>query len=109
MKAADLLLAACLALCVTPAVAQGVGCPERPACKGCGCMGGPGYRGPPGYRNARGGCLSFDDLQSVCGVHPDDIGAPSATCRFENLPNTGKNRWCAFGKADPPGFRAFNE
>ena len=72
------------------------GCPERPNCSGCGCKGGPGYRD-----DTTGKCVGFADLQGLCGIHPDDIGSNSSTCTFENAPNTGLNRWCAFGGDDP--------
>lgn len=58
-------------------------CPERPACRGCGCKGGPGYRGPDGR------CVSFKTLESVCGR------PPTSRCTFENAPGTGLNRDCA--------------
>jgi hypothetical protein len=58
-------------------------CPDRPACSGCGCKGGPGYRGPDGK------CVSFRNLARVCG-HP-----ATTRCVFENAPGTGANRECA--------------
>lgn len=91
------LAAAVLALLLTtPSASLAQGCPERPNCEGCGCKGGPGYRS---YADNQ--CVGFADLESVCGVDPDDIGEESVTCRFENAPNTGANRWCAFGLKDP--------
>jgi hypothetical protein len=58
-------------------------CPDRPACKGCGCKGGPGYRDRPG-----GYCVSFAELDKICGN-------PPTRCVFENAPGTGANRECA--------------
>jgi hypothetical protein len=58
-------------------------CPERPACRGCGCKGGPGYRGPDGR------CVGFRQLQKICGNPPD------LRCTFENAPGTGANQECA--------------
>ena len=58
-------------------------CPERPACKGCGCKGGTGYRAPDGR------CVGFRELEAACGP------APHAGCVFENAPGTGLNRDCA--------------
>lgn len=65
-------------------------CPERPACSGCGCKGGPGYRGPDGR------CVGFKDLASVCGTPPE------TRCTFENAPGTGLNRDCALGAPAGP-------
>jgi hypothetical protein len=56
-------------------------CPERPACTGCGCKGGPGYRAPDGH------CVGFNELDKVCGN-------PPTRCVFENAPGTGANREC---------------
>lgn len=70
----------------TPAVAR---CPDRPACKGCGCKGGPGYRGPDGR------CVGFKQLSKVCGNPPETF------CTFENAPGTGLNRDCALGRDMP--------
>jgi len=64
-----------------PAAAEN--CPERPACHGCGCKGGPGYRGPNGQ------CVGFKNLDKVCGV------PPATHCTFENAPGTGANAECA--------------
>ena len=64
----------------------GAQCPDRPACRGCGCKGGPGYRGPDGT------CVGFKDLARVCG------DPPTSRCAFENAPGTGLNRDCALGK-----------
>lgn len=61
-------------------------CPDRPACRGCGCKGGPGYRGPDGR------CVGFKDLAKVCGDPPE------TRCAFENAPGTGANRDCALGR-----------
>lgn len=63
----------------------GARCPERPACKGCGCKGGPGYRGPDGR------CVGFKQLAKVCGTPPE------TRCTFENAPGTSENRECALG------------
>ncbi|MFD1254334.1 hypothetical protein DEVEQU_00757 [Devosia equisanguinis] len=60
-------------------------CPERAACTGCGCKGGPGYRGPDGT------CVGFKQLERVCG------DPPTTSCTFENAPGTGLNRSCALG------------
>jgi hypothetical protein len=64
------------------------GCPERPACRGCGCKGGPGYRGPDGR------CVGFKSLAKVCGNPPD------LRYTFENAPGTGLNHDCALGLDD---------
>ncbi len=53
-------------------------CPERPACRGCGCKGGPGYRGPDGR------CVGFKALDKVCGIPPE------THCTFENAPAPAK-------------------
>ena len=58
-------------------------CPDRPACRGCGCKGGPGYRGPDGR------CVGFSSLDKICGRPPE------TRCTFENAPGTGANRDCA--------------
>lgn len=60
-------------------------CPDRPACTGCGCKGGPGYRGPNGK------CVGFAELDRVCGV------PATLRCSFENAPGTGLNQSCALG------------
>jgi hypothetical protein len=65
------------------APAGAAGCPERPACHGCGCKGGPGYRGPDGQ------CVGYRDLDRICG------NPPEAHCVFENAPGTGLNKECA--------------
>jgi len=65
-----------------PMPAGHAACPERPACHGCGCKGGPGYRAPDGH------CVGFKELAKVCGNPPD-------RCVFENAPGTGENRECA--------------
>ena len=78
------------AFMILPQVAQ-ARCPEKPACKGCGCKGGPGYRGPDGR------CVGFKQLGKVCGTPPE------TRCTFENAPGTGENRECALGdKAAKP-------
>jgi hypothetical protein len=64
-----------------PVVAQS--CPDRPACKGCGCKGGPAYRGPDGK------CVGFKVLHKVCG------NPPETRCTFKNAPGTGEDRECA--------------
>ena len=76
----------CLLL-AAPAAAEG--CPERPACHGCGCKGGPGYRGPNGQ------CVGFKNLNHVCGV------PPTTHCTFENAPGTGANAECAMRPKRP--------
>ncbi|SIP99156.1 hypothetical protein SAMN05880582_101301 [Rhizobium sp. RU20A] len=63
-------------------------CPERPACRGCGCKGGPGYRGPGGR------CVGFKALDKVCGIPPE------TRCTFENARGTGENKACALGGDD---------
>ncbi|WP_377288447.1 hypothetical protein [Rhizobium sp. SG2393] len=63
-------------------------CPDRPACRGCGCKGGPGYRGPDGR------CVGFKALDKVCGIPPE------THCTFENAPGAGENRDCALGRDD---------
>jgi hypothetical protein len=63
-------------------------CPERPACRGCGCKGGPGYRGPDGR------CVGFQALDKVCGRPPE------TRCTFENAPGTAANRDCARAGAE---------
>lgn len=63
-------------------------CPERPACHGCGCKGGPGYRGPDGK------CVGFKTLTRTCG------DPPTTHCTFENAPGTGLNHDCALGLDD---------
>jgi len=73
------------------AVPASAACPERPACKGCGCKGGPGYRGPNGK------CVGFRDLDRVCGVPPE------TRCIFENAPGTGANRECALETKEKKG------
>jgi hypothetical protein len=70
----------------SPALAR---CPDRPACKGCGCKGGPGYRGPDGR------CVGFKQLSKVCGNPPETF------CTFENAPGSGANRDCALGLDKP--------
>jgi hypothetical protein len=65
-----------------PIAAGYAACPERPACHGCGCKGGPGYRAPDGH------CVGFRELDQVCGNPPN-------RCVFENAPGTGENRECA--------------
>lgn len=76
------------------AVPASAACPERPACKGCGCKGGPGYRGPNGK------CVGFRDLDRVCGVPPE------TRCIFENAPGTGANRECALAPKQKNGAEA---
>lgn len=71
--------------------AFGTGCPERPACKGCGCKGGPGYRGPDGK------CVGFKALDKICGVPPE------TRCIFENAPGTGANHDCALAPKKAKG------
>lgn len=82
------ILSAFLVLPVLAAPVYAEGCPERPACKGCGCKGGPGYRGPDGR------CVGFKNLDKVCGRPPE------TRCIFENAPGTGDNRECAL-KSEP--------
>ena len=89
------LVVAVTAVAATPAMAAG--CPERPACRGCGCKGGPGYRGPDGR------CVGFQALRKVCGDPPE------SRCRFENAPGTGANRECALTKPPKGGEAAAAE
>ncbi len=63
-------------------------CPDRPACRGCGCKGGPGYRGPDGR------CVGFQALDKICGRPPE------TRCTFENAPGSGANRDCASGAGE---------
>lgn len=72
-----------LALLAAMSGASWAACPDRPACKGCGCKGGPGYRAPDGR------CVGFKDLVKTCGAFPH------AACTFENAPGTGANKECA--------------
>ena len=44
------------------------------SCRGCGCLGGPGYR------DDRGRCVGWDDLIEVCGL------PPHAKCAAECVP-----------------------
>jgi len=83
-QSAVFALAICLAPFASPAIAL-ADCPERPACTGCGCQGGPGYRGPDGK------CVGFKNLKRVCG------SPPTTHCVFENAPGTGANHDCALG------------
>ena len=69
----------------SPAEVFAAGCPERPACHGCGCKGGPGYRGPDGR------CVGFKALAKTCGTPPE------TRCTFENARGTGLNRDCVLG------------
>ncbi|PZQ10193.1 MAG: hypothetical protein DI565_20165 [Ancylobacter novellus] len=84
-----LILTLGVGLAAAPAVAVEGGCPERPACRGCGCKGGPGYRGPDGR------CVGFRNLAKVCGSPPE------TNCVFENAPGTGLNRDCALAPKTP--------
>ena len=59
-----------------------VRCPKLPACVGCGCRGGTGYRAPDDH------CVGFRELAKVCGP------VPTRVCKFENAPNTGRNKVC---------------
>jgi hypothetical protein len=82
-RALFVVLATLVISCAWPIELGHAGCPERPACKGCGCKGGPGYRDRPG-----GYCVGFGELDKVCGT-------PPTRCVFENAPGTGENRECA--------------
>jgi len=84
LRVALTLLALVGSLTVVPLPALAA-CPERPACHGCGCKGGPGYRAPDGR------CVGFTNLTKVCGAPPEQ------SCTFENAPGTGLNRDCALG------------
>ncbi len=74
------------AILLVPAVPAGAACPERPACRGCGCKGGPGYRAPDGR------CVGFRSLDRICGVPPE------THCVFGNATGTGANRDCALAE-----------
>ncbi len=89
---AVLFLSCLLSLSAMMATPGFTRCPERSACKGCGCKGGPGYRGPDGR------CVGFKQLSKVCGNPPETF------CTFENAPGTGLNRDCALGRdrTEPP-------
>ena len=65
-----------------PAAARDLQCIDLPACTGCGCRGGPGYRGPNGQ------CVSYRNLDRICG------SGPHSACRFKNAQNSGRNREC---------------
>ncbi len=80
-KIACALILASLSVAVAPDAEAA--CPEPPACRGCGCKGGPGYRGPDGR------CVGYKDLDKVFGT------APHGLCRFENAPGAGLNRECS--------------
>jgi hypothetical protein len=69
------VVAVCALAWSSPAITAS--CPERPACHGCGCKGGPGYRGPDGR------CVGFRELDNVCG------SPATVRCTFENAPGTG--------------------
>jgi hypothetical protein len=77
-------------LALATATAVATGCPDRPACKGCGCKGGPGYRGPDGR------CVGFKTLNKICG------NPPELKCTFENAPGTGLNHDCALAAPQAP-------
>jgi hypothetical protein len=81
---AAFLVTTLVALAAMPQMVE-ARCPERPACTGCGCKGGPGYRGPDGK------CVGFKNLAKVCGTPPEQ------RCVFENAPGTGLNHDCALG------------
>jgi hypothetical protein len=84
------LIAVSFAICAGWPMASEAACPERPACRGCGCKGGHGYRAPDGH------CVGFRELDKVCG------NPPTGGCVFENAPGTGANRECAMkGPASP--------
>lgn len=85
MRAGFLLLIAGMFFPVSSAVVSAHQlCPERPACKGCGCKGGPGYRSM-----VTGKCVGFKQLKKACG------NPPTLRCVFENAPGTGRNKKCA--------------
>ena len=82
------MLVSAIMVIVTSAVEPSVAlaaCPERPACSGCGCQGGPGYRGPDHK------CVGYRNLDKVCG------SPPTLHCTFENASGTGRNHDCALG------------
>ena len=54
------------------------GDPSLPACRGCGCKGGPGYR------DSRGHCVGWDRLEQACGSPPTD------RCRAEIVKTTAE-------------------
>ena len=53
-------------------------CPS--SCEGCGCNSEPGYRGPPPPGKDKGQCVSFANINNVCGP------PPHAKCRAECTP-----------------------
>lgn len=53
-------------------------CPS--SCEGCGCNSGPGYRGPPPPGKDKGQCVSFANINRLCGP------PPHAKCRAECTP-----------------------
>ena len=68
-------------------------CHDLPACKGCGCRGGPGYRYiDPNPRKSR--CVGYRELDKLCGNPP---GLP---CVYEGLPNTDLNRECIAARVE---------
>ncbi|EIZ84862.1 MAG: hypothetical protein CL858_28160 [Cupriavidus sp.] len=64
MRTSRVLAAALLLISCTAAAAA---C----QCTGCGCKGGPGFRGPNGR------CVSYKQLDKVCG------SPPTSKCVFE--------------------------
>jgi hypothetical protein len=88
LRALFVVLAMLASFAVWPITVGHAACPDRPACKGCGCKGGPGYRAPDGH------CVGFAELDKVCGN-------PPTRCIFENAPGTGANRECALAKRQP--------
>jgi hypothetical protein len=91
MALREWVLLAMLAAAWTPSALHAA-CPERPACHGCGCKGGPGYRGSDGH------CVGFRELDKVCGN-------PPARCVFENAQGTGANRECALAPRQKPDVK----
>jgi hypothetical protein len=82
LRALFIMLASFALFSAWPASTGQAACPERPACQGCGCKGGPGYRATDGH------CVGFRELDKICGN-------PPIRCVFENAPGTGLNRECA--------------
>jgi hypothetical protein len=74
---AQALLAIVAAHAVWSVSVSHAACPERAACRGCGCKGGPGYRAPDGH------CVGFKELDKVCGN-------PPSRCVFENAPEPAR-------------------
>jgi hypothetical protein len=88
-RALILVLASIVVSSAWPIAIGHAACPDRPACRGCGCKGGPGYRATDGH------CVGFRELDKICGN-------PPTRCAFENAPGTGENRECALPPRQSP-------